>query len=152
MLTLTQRTILLALTAFSTSTMGQAGPNDSYRIQLTIQGALIEGSQERAIRLVGRTPAEQETILSEPLPTLTRGATFQLRVSITTPAGKTSDYTGSPRLRYEHFDCLSIAGTGVVTVRAGRACNGPETPGLWIVLLSDLGEPIAYNEYLFAVQ
>lgn len=129
----------------------QTGPNDSYRIQLTVQGTRIEGSQERAARLVGKTQTERDAILSEPLPTLTRGSTFQLLVAITDPSGVTSNYTGSPLLRYEHFSCLATTPSGVVTVVAQRTCNGPDKPGLWIALLSERGTPIAYNEYIFNV-
>ena len=151
MYTVIRSIVLVIFVANGATAKAQTAPDDSYRIQLTIQGTAIEGSQERATRLVGKTTAEQEAILNEPLPTLMRESTFQLQVTITNRYANTQNYTGSPMLRYEHFGCLSITDAGVVRVRASRACSGPDKPGLWVVLVNERGSPIAYNEYLFSI-
>ena len=143
--------ILAGLLVGTNASRSRKSPNDLYRIKLTVQGALVEGSQERAARLVGKTSAEPETILREPLPQLGRGSTFQLSIAITNPSGVTSDYTGSSLLRYEHFGCLSVTPSGVLTVIAARRCSGADKPALWIALFTEGGEPISYNEYLFSV-
>lgn len=147
--------LILVAAALPLTSLAQSGPDDRYRIQLTIQGAMIEGSQERTARLIGKSPAEQEAILQSPLPTLTRGSTFQLSVTVTDPSGLVTNYTGSPSLRYETFGCLSVTATGVVTVVASRACSGADKPGLWVAFMNSSQKgamPVTYNEYLFAVQ
>jgi hypothetical protein len=131
----------------------QPFPDERYKINLTVAGKLVNGGQELASRLTGKTPAQQDLILDEKPPTLTRGQSFQTEVQVTDPKGVTKNFTQSPRLRYEHFGCLTVTTTGVVTATplSGAACTGPDLPELWVVLTDTGGNPIAMNSYMFRV-
>lgn len=142
----------LSLVSLESSAVGpRTESDDRYRIQLSIQGVAIEGSQERALRLVGKGHAEQQQILNEPLPLIRPGAEFQLVVRVTDPSGVVKDYSRSSRIKYEGFGCLTISASGMASVRpaAGSLCVAPVHPMLWIVLTDSNNSPIAHNEYLF---
>lgn len=127
----------------------QAQSDDRYRISLTIDGQTIEGSQQRTLRLAGKSREEQIAILSEPMQRLQTVRGSQLVVTVTDPSGTTTDYTGTTRLAYETFDCLAVSSSGVLRVAPTRSCSGPDFPELWIIFKDGKGTPLAINEYHF---
>lgn len=145
------RGLVAAALLCAAATQGQAaGPDDRYRIELTINGSRVEGTQERAARLAAAgTQGQKEAILDEPLPEIAQHASFQLVVSVTGPDGTVSDLTGSRRLTYESWGCLTTSASGFVSVVPSGPCEGARLPRLWVVLHDQSGSPIALNEYLF---
>jgi hypothetical protein len=144
-------TIALFLTVLCGTAEAQDAPDDRYKIQLTIGGSRIQGSQERTDLLLGKSSAEQEAILNAPLPVLVNGSRAQLSILVTDPNGVTTDFSRSSRLQYEHFGCLTVTTSGLLTVSPSGRCAGPKWPGLWIVFADASGKPLAYNEFLFQV-
>ena len=127
----------------------QAQSDDRYLISLTINGLTYEGSQQRSLRISGKSREAQVAILSEPLQRLPTARGFQLVVAVTDPAGVTTDYTGSLRLTYETFDCLTVTASGVMRVEPTRSCSGSDYPELWIIFNDTDGVSISVNEYQF---
>lgn len=124
--------------------------DNRYKVSLTIDSIAVLGTQELAPQAkVEATPGAVYDA-NQPRP-LTSGRSYQLTVSVTNPSGEVSDYTGSPRLRYETFGCSSASNLGVMTMTAmaGVPCAGPEFPGLLIQLLDASGNLISVNSYLF---
>lgn len=136
----------------TSTSVAQTAGDDRYKVSLSIYGAAIEGSQERAARLVGKSPSERNTILNAPLPTFSAGQSFQLTVEVTDPTGNVTDYTNSAQLKYQHFGCLTVSQAGFVSVTPSGRCDGPNYPELWIVFTDSAGKPIVHNEYLFKVE
>lgn len=100
--------------------------------------------------LAGRSRSEQEALLDRPLPRLITGRTYALSVTVTEAGARgPRDYTGSVRVAYESFGCLTLLGTRTLLVQASGRCSGPKFPSLWVLFMSDDGKPLAYNEYLF---
>lgn len=127
-------------------------PDDRYRISLVVDGAPIQGGQERAARIAGKTEPERRAVLDEPAPTLRSKQSFQLVVKVTDPSGKVVDYSKSNRLIYEDFGCLTVSRQGFVTVIATDKCVGPpDFPALLIVFTDSKGDPVTFNDYLFRV-
>ena len=143
--------IALSITAMVTAT-AQTGPDERDQIRLRLDGAIIEGAQERAARLLGKAPAEQSAIIAEPLPELINGQSVQLSVAVTNPNGQLTTYTTGKRITYEHFGCLTITNSYLMVVAPSGRCNGSDLPALWVVFNDVNGKPIAYNEYLFRVK
>lgn len=150
-------TFVAAFIAASPARANQTQSDDRYRIQLKLGGPnggrLIEGSQQRTERLLGKTEAEQESILNDPLPSLRIGNTYAVAVHINDRSGVAVNHAFSGRLEYVSFGCLRVgAGSGERTAwLSSHSCSDQERPSLWIVLLNPQGEPIAHNEYLFRV-
>jgi hypothetical protein len=145
-------TSILLLTE-AASAQPSTGPDERYKIVLSINGTQIDGAQERAERLIGKTPSERSAIYDELPPSVERGRSFQAVVKVIDPARISQDYTSSPRLRYEHFGCLTVTSTGTVTATpmAPERCNALDTPQLIISLMDVSGNVINYNAYLFQV-
>jgi hypothetical protein len=124
-------------------------PDDRYRISLSVDGVKLEGSQELFARA---PPPPRDSAVVEPnFHELVKGQTFQLSVTVTDPTGKVKDYTGSRRLEYEHFGCLTVSDFGVVSVIPTSRCAGPQWPELWIIFNDPKGNPIILNQYWFQV-
>ena len=105
--------------------------------------------------MTGKSDAEVAALLdNEPPISVSRNQTFQIGVSVTDPSGVTTNYTGSPRLRYESHGCLVVTSTGTVTVTPSSPtlCASTEYPELWVILTDGGGTPIAANIYFFHVQ
>jgi hypothetical protein len=137
------------LLLFSQATQAQTQPDERYKIKLLINNQPIEGSQERALRLKGKSQADQLAIVDEKMPTLKSGSSFQLTIKVTEPDGITRDYSQSGRLAYEHFGCLSINSIGFVLVTPSGVCAGPEYPRIWVLFKDQNNNPIMHNEYQF---
>ena len=142
---------MLLLSAIAAQGQSSA-PDDRFRLALTINGTAIEGSQERTVRLSTATTEQQkESILSEPLPQIAQNSSFQLVVNVTQPDGSVTDMTGSSRLTYESWGCLTVSNSGFVSVVPSSSCKGARLPMLWVVLHDQAGNPITLNEYNFRV-
>lgn len=141
---------LLSLACMAASAQGF--PDERYKVKLTISDSVpVLGGQELAAMLASQP--DQNAVLDTPPPTLVRGRTYQLKVTITDPTGTTKAYTRSPQLRYETFNCLTVSSLGVMNVTpiAGATCANPDSPELWVVLTDSAGNPIAMNSYMFHV-
>lgn len=126
--------------------------DDRFRLALAINGAAIEGSQERSVRLIAAASEQQrESILSEPLPQITHNSSFQLVVNVTRPDGLVINMTGSSRLTYESWGCLTVTNSGFVSVVPLGTCKKAHLPMLWVILHDQAGNPITLNEYNFRV-
>lgn len=134
------------------ATAQQSGPDDRYRIQLLLDGVPVQGSQELTQRLSGKSRAEQDAILNEPLVELTYGASAQLSVKVTDPNGVTRTFTKGSRVRFNHFGCLTISKDWFMTVMPSRACDAPEWPTLFVYFHDASGRPIAYSEFQFQLR
>lgn len=157
--------VLAALLTASPVLGQQTQSDDRYRIKLFLNGASVEGSQERAARMVGKTRAEQLAILDEPLHALRAGSLVAVTVHVTDPNGVTADYSRTARVTYEAFGCLKLSTkpvmsgpgttTGVATTfivsPADASCDMPDMPSFWIFVIGPDGKAIAHNEYLFLV-
>jgi hypothetical protein len=142
---------VLILCAIESQSQSPA-PDDRFRLALTINGTAIEGSQERTIRLSTATTEQQkESILSEPLPQIAHNSSFQLVVNVTQPDGSVINMTGSSRLTYESWGCLTVSSSGFVSVVPLSTCKGAHLPMLWVVLHDHAENPITLNEYNFRV-
>lgn len=142
--------ITLLFAFMLTATVVRAGPDESIKILLTVNGVAVQGSQEVVAAGLGKSIAEKRAIQDAAVLAVQRNATFQLAVTVVGPGGSSS-YTGSNRLMYEHFGCLTVTSGGYVTVTPSGNCSGADVPALWIALADELGRPIAYNEYQLRV-
>jgi hypothetical protein len=140
--------LIVLLFGFVQPLIAQPIGDDRYRISLSIDGVRVEGSQEQS-----RVPPPRldPNDIELKLPKLVNGQSVQLSVTITDPKGRVRDYTGSKRLEYEHFGCLTVSSSGFVSVIPSGRCAGPQFPALWIILNDPKGNPIVHNEYLFQV-
>lgn len=131
----------------------QSFPDARYKVSVRLPGATqpLRGGQE----LVGllATASDPNSVYDLPAPVLQRNAAYKLLVTITDPSGLAQDFTGSPRLRYETFNCLTVTSDGMLRVipLTGAVCSLPNNPQLWVVLTDVGGNPVAMNQYLFKV-
>ncbi|MDQ6627915.1 MAG: hypothetical protein M3Z29_05600 [Pseudomonadota bacterium] len=81
------------------------------------------------------------------------GKNYILKVSVTDPSGKVTDYSGSPRLRYETFGCLTASslGTFAATPMTGTTCWAPAYPELWVMLTDVSGNVIHTHAFMFKI-
>lgn len=72
-------------------------------------------------------------------------------MTVTDPTGKVTDYTGSPRLRYEGFGCLTVSSLGTFTATpvTGDLCATTRHTSLWVQLTDTSGRVINFNGLLF---
>jgi hypothetical protein len=145
--------IFLMLAFVTLRLWAQSFPDDRYRVRVQLRGATqpLRGGHELATLLA--TTSDRNSVYDLPPSALQRNAVYQLLVTITDPSGVTQDFTGSPRLRYETFNCLMVTsgGTLKVTPLSGAVCSLPDNPELWVVLTDTGGNPIAMNAFLFAI-
>jgi hypothetical protein len=142
--------LMFAVTATAV-VQSQAGPDDRFRVSLTINGTKAQGSQELVAASAGKTAAERRALQDAAVLSVQPNVSFQLVVTVTGPDGTTTDFTRSSRVLYEHFGCLTISTAGFVTVTPSGPCKGPNVPTLWIAFTDETGQPITYNEYQFRV-
>jgi hypothetical protein len=145
--------VFLLLALVTQKPWAQTFPDDRFKVRVQLRGETepLRGGQELAA-LLAQTP-DHHAVYDLPLPVLKRNASYQLLVTITDPSGVTKDYTGSPRLTYETFSCLTVTSRGVLAVTpiTGALCSLPDNPQLWVILTDASGQPIAMNQILFAV-
>lgn len=144
--------VTLSLALFATLSAAQtASLNTNSSLTLTINGSLVKGSTELSPQMRGKTRAETDAISEAAIFPLKSNESFQLKVEVVDQPGRRTDITGSNRLRYQHFGCLTISAQGFASVVPTASCSGPEYPTLHIIY-SDLdGKPTHMNEYLFKV-
>jgi hypothetical protein len=141
--------LFLMVLCLAQPSAAQPAGDDRYRISASIDGVKLEGSQEQSSRAPPARPNPNDIELK--LPKLVSGQSFQLSVTVTDLKGTVKDYTGSKRLEYEHFGCLTVSSSGFVSVVPSGECVGPQYPALWIIFNDPKGSPIAFNRYLFQV-
>ncbi|MCU0950228.1 MAG: hypothetical protein MUC68_04010 [Burkholderiaceae bacterium] len=129
----------------------QSAPDDRFRISLTVNGTPVQGSQEISLASMGKTTSERRALQDAATLIVQRNASFQAAVTVTSPDGTATNFTGSSRLIYEHFGCLTVTTTGFVTIAPSGGCKGPNFPTLWIAFTDQGGQPITYNEYQLRV-
>ncbi len=139
------------------------GPDLRYSVAIRIDGLAIQGAAERGARMKGKSPAEQNAILAEPLPTLSRQG-HRLQVMLKGPDGIWRDVTGSSQIRFEHMGCLAILSTvasnstGATQTRSTIApahagtCLTPTLPMLYVIALNEQGQALNFNEYAFQIR
>lgn len=140
---------LALFTIFSVAQTASLNTNSS--LALTINGNLIKGSTELSPKMRGKTQAETDAISESAIFPLKNNESFQLKVEIVDQFGKRTDITGSNRLRYLHFGCLTISAQGFTSVVPTASCSGPDYPTLHIIYSNVEGKPSHMNEYLFKV-
>jgi hypothetical protein len=144
--------ITLFATLFTTiSTAQTAILNTNSSLVLTINGSIVKGSTELAPQMRGKTQAEIDIISESAIFPIKINDSFQLKVEIVGKTGVRTDITGSNRLRYQHFGCLTISTQGFTSVSPAASCSGPEYPTLHIIYSDADGRPSHMNEYLFRV-
>lgn len=127
------------------------GPDDRFRISTSVNGVGVQGSQELMAASAGKPAAERRALHDAAVLSVQRNSSFQLVVTVTKPDGTTISLTGSNRLLYEHFGCLTVSAAGFVTVTPSGQCKGPNVPTLWIAYTDESGQPITHNEYQLRV-
>lgn len=136
---------------------GQIGFDDRYKIAVQLlrpDGTVIalKGSQELYILSAANTD-HGVAYDANPPPPLVAGNNYILKVFVTDPSGKVTDYSGSPRLRYETFGCFTASslGTFAATPMTGTTCLTPAYPELWVQLTDVSGNVIHINAFMFKI-
>ena len=122
---------------------------DDYKISLCIDGTTVNGMQELwPAEKAASTPGA--VFDANPLLQLAPGQSVQAFVKVTDPSGVTTDYTRSPRLRYEPV-CMTASSRGMLTMTpiAGVPCAGTGFPMLVIYVSDASGNAIGANSYMF---
>jgi hypothetical protein len=155
--------VFAALTSLASAQAAPDGPDLRYTVAIRIDGAPVQGAAERGARLKGKPAAEQNAILAEPLPALSRKG-HRLQVMLKGPDGIWRDVTGSHRIRFEHMGCLAILSTvasnstGATQTRSTIApahagtCLTPTLPMLYVIALNEQGQALNFNEYAFQIR
>jgi hypothetical protein len=142
-----------ALLALSTSAQApRTGPDNRYRIALSVDGQLVRGSQDLEAAMKGKTKEEQLALQAETIPELQGGQSVRLIVSVTDPEGVTRSNGHGQRVAFETFGCLDIAGSGRMKVVSQADCTLPEYPMLFVIYKDEAGEPLSYSEFVFKVR
>jgi hypothetical protein len=157
-LTINLCAVLIALSSLAASAQQvTSGPDNRYKIALTVDGVVVRGSQELELEMEGKSKAEQELLQTAGIHLVNRGQTLQLIVSVTDPTGVTKIYPRGKRVAFDTFGCMKVGSGGSVIVTAKPSASACVDAGsiyrpLFVIFNDAAGMPLTYSEYIFKIR
>lgn len=133
-------------------TIDLTGPADKYSMQLFISGALVDGEAELNKKLED-FPEKEDEIIDGAAFEVTDGQSYEFRLVLTDHLGTSEEFTGSDRVAYGTYGCLTVSNKGILTISpdGSSTCISPDAPQLMIAIARPDGSKLLLNQYFFRV-